>query len=187
MPDHLASSGNNFSRKYKMFSPFRQIYPLSHHGRWVNVIFPKEKKHRFSPQYINFQSSFCVSYLWVKIIFIFNNTDKIVEFLSLTLAMCCIKKQYTCLNAQAVNKSFVNRLRIQGSTTGWQVVFTFQDILISTPMSTDCVSPLSVNKMQQISAEFFNHIEIFSKLDDRRDLDGTNAVLDKATERNHLR
>ncbi|XP_045776886.1 autophagy-related protein 2 homolog A [Maniola jurtina] len=66
-------------------------------------------------------------------------------------------------------------------------VLLHKDILISTPMATDCISPSSVNKMQQVSTEFFNHIEIFSKLEDKRDLRGTNEIIEKATERNHLR
>ncbi|CAG4954291.1 unnamed protein product [Parnassius apollo] len=66
-------------------------------------------------------------------------------------------------------------------------VLLHKDILASTPMGTDYVSPASASKMQQASREFFDSVETFCRNDERRESHRVNDALDKATKRNHLR
>ncbi|XP_050353796.1 autophagy-related protein 2 homolog A [Nymphalis io] len=66
-------------------------------------------------------------------------------------------------------------------------VLLHKDILLPTPMGTHNISSASVLKLQQISTEFFNCVETFGRLNERRDLNTINKALDRATDRDHLR
>ncbi|XP_064073916.1 autophagy-related protein 2 homolog A [Vanessa tameamea] len=66
-------------------------------------------------------------------------------------------------------------------------VLLHKDILIPTPMGTHNISSASVVKLHQISTEFFNCVETFGRLNERRDLNTINEALDRAIDRDHLR
>ncbi|XP_072929775.1 autophagy-related protein 2 homolog A [Epargyreus clarus] len=63
-------------------------------------------------------------------------------------------------------------------------VLLHKDILVTSPINADTILPTSAIKMQEVSHDFFEHISPAIRLDD---IPAVNAMLDTATERNHLR
>ncbi|XP_075983297.1 autophagy-related 2 isoform X2 [Anticarsia gemmatalis] len=63
-------------------------------------------------------------------------------------------------------------------------VLLHKDILVPTLIGSDCISPASTAKMQEVSTKFYQSLEPFSIIDD---FSAANEALDRATGKNHIR
>ncbi|KAG6455439.1 hypothetical protein O3G_MSEX009232 [Manduca sexta] len=65
-------------------------------------------------------------------------------------------------------------------------VLLHKDILVPSPIGSDCISPSSAKKMLVAAKDFFEHLHSFPFVEGDV-FSSTNAAIDSATERNHLR
>ncbi|XP_026743285.1 autophagy-related protein 2 homolog A-like [Trichoplusia ni] len=63
-------------------------------------------------------------------------------------------------------------------------VLLHKDILVPNLVGSDCISPTSAAKMQDVSTKFYESLEPFSVVDD---FSAANEALDRTTGKNHLR
>ncbi|CAB3245611.1 unnamed protein product [Arctia plantaginis] len=63
-------------------------------------------------------------------------------------------------------------------------VLVHKDILVPNLMGSDCISPATVAKMHEVSNQFYKNLEPSSVIDD---FSAVNEILDRTTEKNHLR
>ncbi|XP_063895892.1 autophagy-related protein 2 homolog A [Helicoverpa armigera] len=63
-------------------------------------------------------------------------------------------------------------------------VLLHKDILVPTMIGSDCISPTSATKMQEVADKFYNSLDPFSVVDD---FTAANEALDRTTGKNHLR
>ncbi|XP_053613848.1 autophagy-related protein 2 homolog A [Plodia interpunctella] len=66
-------------------------------------------------------------------------------------------------------------------------VLLHKDILTTTPMGSDCISPSSANNLHEVSKEFFDNIQPSFVVDDSKDFAAPNRLLDRTVNLDHLR